>query len=541
VLAAVLGAVYLAFAPVVGHGFLNWDDGETIVRNERLSERGVAAWAFRTGFVGHYQPLSWLAWALLRRVAGVDPAAYHSASLVLHLVNTALVFLLAAALARAASLGVHSRLLAATAAALVFGLHPLRVEPVAWASAFPYVLALAPLIWSTLAYLRYARGGSAPWLVSACALYAASTLVRPAAPGFPLVLLVLDAWLGRRSAWRRALWEKTPFLLVGVAGAVSEASARRFASLEHVGAWDRLGAAALSPFAYLGQTLWPAGLTPLQPLPLEGGSAPVAVVASLLLLLLATGVTAWLGRRCPALAACWIAYLVLAAPAAGLLPSGLQATADRYTYLPGVALALLAGGALGRLADVPGRRALAVGLVTCAALGMGLATSRYLAHWRDSVRLWTRALAVDSRNDVALYNLALAHEERNDDGAALARYDELLRLIPEHAPARQNRDRLEARRLEEQAGALAQARRLAEAVDLYSRALALDPKRLHSRRSRGMALAELARYEEAIPDLRAALQADAAEPSVRHALAYALRQSRRGAEAEAVLAAEPTK
>jgi len=535
-------AVFLAFRAVVGHGFLNWDDGEVLVRNERLAEPGLAAWAFTTGASGHYQPLSWLAWSLLRRAAGLDPAAHHAASLAFHLLNTALVFLLAAALGRAAGLAGATNRLAAAAAALVFGLHPLRVEAVAWASAFPYVLALTPLLAGTLAYLRFARReGGVAWLAAACGLYAVSTLVRPAAPGFALVLLALDAWLGRWAAWRSVLAEKVPFLCVGLVGVVAEATARRFAPLDRVGAWDRLGAAAWAPFAYVGQTLWPAALTPLHPLRLDGGSGPLAALGAVLLILLATGAAVRLGRHWPALPACWVAYLVLSAPAAGLVPSGLQSTADRYTYLPAVALALLAGGALARLSQAQGRRAFAVGLLALAAVGMGSATLRYLPHWRDSVALWTRALSVDPRNDVALYNLALALEERGDEETALARYDELLRLIPEHGPGRHNRDRLAARRLEEEAGALAQSRRLAEAVEAYSRALTLDPERLHSRRSRGMALAELGRLEEAIPDLRAALAADPGEAPVRHALAYALRGTGRVAEAASLLAAGPPK
>jgi tetratricopeptide (TPR) repeat protein len=137
-----------------------------------------------------------------------------------------------------------------------------------------------------------------------------------------------------------------------------------------------------------------------------------------------------------------------------------------------------------------------------AAFSLAVVTTRYLPHWRDSVALRTRALYVDPRNDVALYNLALALEENGDADAALGRYEELLRLIPDHAPARHNRDRLEARRLEGEAGALAQSGRLAEAIDVFSLALLLDPQRLHSRRSRGMALASSAVSTKPSPTCR---------------------------------------
>jgi tetratricopeptide (TPR) repeat protein len=523
---AVLAVVALTFRPVVGHGFLNWDDPDVLVRNPSLDGPGVVAWAFSTTHLGHYQPLAWLAWAALRRAFGPGAAVHHVAALAGHLANTALVLLLSLRLAGAAGVGVAARVAGAVAAALAFGLHPLRVEVVAWASAFPYALALVPLLLASLAYLHYAREGVRGWFVASLVLYTVSLLCRPLAPGFALVLVILDAWLGRTDTWRRRALEKVPFAALGVLAALAEAGARSFAPLGRVGLASRLASAASAPFTDTARTLWPSGLTPLAPLPIESQGSLVAALVAIGLLVAAT-LGAWrLRHRSAALPACWLAFLVLAAPAAGFAPSGLQASADRYTYLPGVALALLAGAAFARAWDAPARRPLLSGLGLAVLISLGLATARYLPHWHDSVALWTRALQMDPRNDVALYNLALAFEEKGEDDLALERYAELLRLLPMHGPARHNHDRLLARRLEQEAGALAQGRRLAEAVAIYSRALALDPLRLHSRRSRGMALAELGQCEEALADLQAAVAAGP-EPALVDALAYCREQTGR--------------
>jgi len=520
-----LAAVALAFSGVARHEFLNWDDPGVLVRNPSLGAPEVVAWAFGTTHSGHYQPLAWLAWAAVRRGFGAGAAVHHLASLVLHVANAGLVFLLAARLAGVARLGAAAQAPGAVAAALAFGLHPLRVEPVAWASAFPYVLALLPLLLSLVAYLRFATRGGLCWFAAALGLYGVSALCRPMAPGLALVLLILDAWLGRAADWRRVALEKAPFAAIGATAALAEAGARHFAPMERVGLVSRIGDAAWAPFVYVGRTLWPSGLTPLDPMPIEPGGSALAAFAGVALLSALT-IAAWsLRHRSAALPACWLAFLVLAAPAAGLAPSGLQATADRYTYLPGVVLALLVGGAFARGWEVPARRQLLAGIGLIASLALAIGTLRYLPHWRDSRALWTRALVVDARNDVALYNLALALEESGDEDAAVRRYHELLRLIPDHAPARHNRDRLEAKRLEGDANGLAQSGRLAEAIDVYSRALALDPERLHSRRSRGMALAQLGRFDEAIPDLQAAVAAQP-EPALVEALAYCLRRGR---------------
>jgi len=128
---------------------------------------------------------------------------------------------------------------------------------------------------------------------------------------------------------------------------------------------------------------------------------------------------------------------------------------------------------------------------------------------------------LDHRNDVALYNLASALAEAGRDEEAAARYRELIRLLPDHGPARHNLAVIEAERLERQGNDLAAAGRLGEAAEVYGQALAHDPARLHSRASRGMALATLGRFDEALPDLEAAFRAGRTEPALARALAVA--------------------
>jgi tetratricopeptide (TPR) repeat protein len=256
-----------------------------------------------------------------------------------------------------------------------------------------------------------------------------------------------------------------------------------------------------------------------------------------LALLAAVSVGAWrLRARWPWLLAAWLAYLLLLGPASGLAPSGLQATADRYTYVPSVAVALLVGAAAARL-WAQERRHVWLAAGTALAVALSIQTVRQLGYWRDSITLWTRALELDPRNDVALYNLALALEEAGEPARAAQRYRELVSLVPDHGPARRNLGRLEAARYEREAGDAAAAGRLEEAVLLYGRALEQDAARLHSRRSRGMVLAQLGRFGQAIPDLQAAVAAGGAGPEVAAALAFALAQEGRSEEAVRVLQA----
>lgn len=533
-----VGAV-VVFAPVVSHPFLNWDDPQALVRNEALDAPGLLSWAFTTTHLSHFQPLSWLFWAGLRRVFGPGPGPVHAASLLGHALNAVLVFLLARACLRAAGAeAAESRLATsgwvALLAALLFALHPLRVEVVAWASAFPYILALAFLLASALLYLRGGESGRGRAL-SALA-YGASLLSRPLALGYPLVLLALD--LARGRPLRRALVGKLPFALLALAAGLMEAHARPFVDMEQVGLGPRLSAAAAAPLLYLGRAVVPLRLSPLDVLPLAPRTSLPALVAGAGLLALLLWAGARLRRTRPWLVAGAFAYLCLLAPAAGLAPSGLQATADRYTYFPDVALALLAGAGLSRLV-ARWRATLPLALVLV--LALAVVARVQLGFWRDSVILWTRAAALDPRNDVALYNLALALQEAGDPAAAEARLKETLALVPDHEPARRLLATLEARRLEQEAGALAARGRLAEAIDLLGRVLEREPGRMRAHASRGMALAELGRFAEAATDLRAALDLGNDEPQVSGALALCLLETGRGDEAVEILEAAVTR
>jgi protein O-mannosyl-transferase len=537
-LAVVLALAVAALVGVAGNDHLNWDDQAALVENPALDRPGVVGWAFSTTHMSHYQPLSWLAWALARRSFGSTPAVHHVLSLALHLVNAALLLILAMRLGSLAGLAPAPRCVAALTAALFFAVHPLRVEPVAWASGFPYVLALAPLLLAVVLYLRYASGsGTRAALGASVFCYGVSLLCRAFSPALPFVLLVLDVALGRlqRLGLRRAILEKLPYAALALAATFAEAGARRFAPLERVGVPERASEAALAPFVYLYRTIWPVGLSPLDPLSLERGTLLPGLVLGLALL---AGVTVlayrWRHER-PWLLVGWLAYLLLLGPALGVLPSGLQATADRYTYLPSVPIALLTGAAAARLWGDAARRwiwvALGVGLT---ALLVGV-TRHQVAYWRDSVTLWTHALELDANNDVALYNLAHALAKKGDAAGAEARYRRLLELVPDHDVGRRNLELLEAARLEREGNEAAAAGRFDEAIQLYGRALERDAARLHSRRSRGMALARLGRYAEAIPDLAQAAQAPDAEPEVAGALAFALVESGRRGEAVTTL------
>ena len=534
-LAVMAAAVAWTYFPAAGFAFLNWDDQSVILRNPSLGIPGVARWAFTTTYMEHYQPLSWLAWAAVRSAFGPSARAFHTANIAAHAACVLLVYAAARVVLTHAAPDASAALRngAAVAAALFFGLHPLRVEVVAWISAMPYALALAFLLASLGAYLRTAARAPARVPVAALVLYAASLAARPVALGFPAVLVVIDLWLLKRRP-RASLSTAWPFVVLAVAAAGIETVARA-PGIDDTPWLYRLQSAASAPFVYLWHTVVPFSLTPLDVLPADPvASSGVTVVA--LLALAGACVAAWTWRhRWPALAAAWAAYLALLAPAAGLVPSGLQATADRYTYLPGVVVAIALAAAGAQWASARTGRVITGAVVVLTLVAASAVSARQvLMPWSDSVSLWSRVVALDPRHDVGLYNLGagLAAEGRTEEAAA--RYRQLLALRPDHADARANLDRLDAARLEREGNELAARGDLVTASERYRRAITLDPRRTHSQSGLGMALATLGRAAEALPILRDAIRLGTDDPAVPNALGVLLLQSGQTREARSV-------
>ena len=538
VMGAVAATVAWTFRPALGFAFLNWDDQAVVLQNPSLEFPGVVRWAFSTTYMEHYQPLSWLVWAAVKRQWGLEAASFHAANLVAHGLAMLMVWVVARRVMAlwAPEMTSAGRDAAAVASALLFGLHPLRVEVVAWVSALPYALALVLLLASLAAHVRAVSGDSARWAVAAIALYAGSLLARPIGLGFPVVVFLIDTTLLRRptrSSAVRALALVVPALVVAGVETVARSS-----GLNETPWIYRLQLAATAPFIYLWHTVAPVGLTPLDALPLHPIVNPWRLGLALLGLLGVT-VAAWgWRRRSPAAWVAWVAYLALLVPAVGLMSSGLQATADRYTYLPAVVVAIVAAGAgASWTASRPRRVVLAVAAGAALTAAFAVMAQRTLAPWSDSVSLWTRVVSLDPASDVGLYNLGTTLTAAGQPDEAAARYRELLALQPAHADARANLARLDAERLEREGNDLAIRGNLAAAADRYGEAIALDPKRTHSHAGRGMALATLGRAAEAMSSLREATRQGADDPAVSSALGILLIQSGQTHEARTVLEA----
>src|SRR3989475_3697698 len=359
-------STFAAFLPALQNQFVSWDDAENFLDNPHYRGLGWThlRWMWTT-HLGHYIPLTWMTLGLDYLLWGLNPVGYHLTSLLLHAANAVVFFfvvrrILTLALPSPSERG-QALAVSAGVAALVFAIHPLRVESVAWATERRDVLSGLFYLLTILMYLRAyefgARGRGWYWLAVAvfvCALLSKSMVVN-----LPVVLLIVDIYpfrrLGGVIGWwsepaRRVYVEKIPFVLLAAAASaiaiMAQSSVHAALSLAQLSVPGRLAISAYGVSFYLWKMVVPLNLSPLYERPLTLNPSAMPFVLNYGLVLALTAIVLALRRRAPGLLAVWFAYVVVLLPVLGIFQSGPQIAADRYTYLAGLGWALLTGAAL---------------------------------------------------------------------------------------------------------------------------------------------------------------------------------------------------
>ncbi len=438
-------ATYIAFAPAIRGDFLQWDDDVLLLNNPDY--RGFGAdqirWMFSTTMLGNFMPFTWLSYAVDYALVGMRPVGYHITNNLLHAFDAALVFGLARLLIRIAQPTARppSLIAGAFVAAMLFGIHPLRVESVAWITERKDVLSAFFLISSVYTYVRFARTAGATWYAASLLLLALSLLSKAWGLTLPAVLLVLD-WcpLARwtRDKSRKLILEKLPFAAVSGAMACITlwAQTREVASLSGANIPDRIAQSLYGLVFYVGKTLIPIGLSPIyeHPIPMNPFAAPF-VAATAGVLVLAAGL--WFVRRTgagKAALAAFAVYAIVLLPVLGLVQVGPQLVADRYSYVACIPLAILAGGAITRAAERLTRRTFAIlsGVVIAGLTLLAAMTWRQCGYWRNSWVLWQRALEVDPQSWTAHNGIGALYMQFDDFERATQHLRQAADRRPDH-------------------------------------------------------------------------------------------------------------
>ncbi len=550
---------FLVFLPALTGQFLTWDDDVNLLTNESYRGLGWAQirWAFSNVRMGHYIPLTWLGFSASYVTSGMDPWGYHLVNLVLHAANAALFYwvarrLLAAARDGGSQEGRADAIIAAGAAvaALVFSLHPLRVESVAWATERRDVQSGLFFLAAVLAHLRSVERSErvdGRWRAGALLLFACGLLSKASIMALPAILVLLDVYPLRRGAftWRRLVIEKAGYWVLGAAGAVGALVALRLSGLRITSYWvygpEARGAmVAYSLWFYPSTWLWPVRLSPLYELPARVDPLAWRFLGPIVGFIAVTLLLVLLRKRWPAGLAAWVYSALMILPISGVVHAGFQLAHDRYSYLSGLGLALLPGGAVcWILAAAKTRRvsrpvaagALGVALAVIAALGVGAWQQTRI--WHDSETPWRWGLEVDPRCAVCANNLAALINNLSSRNAAQSAEAEAVarRAIALNPAYDSSYNTLGA--------ILADRHDDAGAEAAFRQAMRLAPDRVPPVANLGVLYARNGRYAEALPLLRSAWARDPGYPALKRNFGLALRdagtaQARAGQLDEAV-------
>jgi len=425
-----IAVTFVLYAPLKEHQFINYDDPGYVTSNLHV-QQGLhwknVIWAFKTTSCANWHPLTWFFYLLDCQFFGLNPAGYHFTNLLLHVINVVILFLL---LHR----GTGALWRSAWVAAL-FAVHPLNVESVAWISELKNVLSTLFWLLTLWAYGWYTLKTNWKRYLIVVASFALGLMAKPMLVTLPFVLLLLDYWPLQRmrlghsqdtnpqsKSFVSLVLEKVPLILLSAASSVitviAQKSGGALVSASTFPFRARIFNALFAYADYIAKTFWPENLAVFYLVPAYGYLWRQLAVAGLLLAVVTAIVLKEKNRRY--LPVCWLWYLGTLVPVIGLVQVGGQSMADRYAYIPLIAIFFMIVWSAADWAT--GRRflqhALSVAAI-CILFVLSLAARRQLLLWHDDFSLFTHIVKISPRNSVAHNNLgaALANMGKLDEAA----------------------------------------------------------------------------------------------------------------------------
>jgi len=469
VIAAVTAAVYW---PVLQSGFIDFDDDVYVTSNmmvrQGLSLKGFL-WSFATFHAANWHPLTWLSHMLDVELFGLNPAGHHATNLLLHILNS---LLLCSLLQRLTGFTGRSMVVA-----LLFAVHPLHVESVAWVAERKDVLSTFFWFLTMWAYAGYSSRPSLKRYIPVVVLFALGLMAKQMLVTLPLVLLLMDFWpLKRLAPWRGEgpvgltllIAEKIPLLVMSVIASLiilrAHASSRALFKVDGESLLLHSGNAFISYVKYIILMFRPVDLAlfyPFEPAAVTG----VRVAGAVVVLAVLSALAAWQWQKRPWLVFGWSWYLVILLPVIGFVRVGGQALADRYTYIPlvGLFLIIVWGGA-----EIAGNRRRPVqvmaGAAVAAVAALSMLTAVQLRYWQNSYALFGHALAVVERNWLAHNNMGILLSQHNRNAEAIVHFQESVRINPKGIEGVRNLG-----------NSYQMAGRYPEAIEAYRQAIRIDP------------------------------------------------------------------
>lgn len=505
----------MVYWQVLEHDFINYDDNEYVTNNNHI-HKGLTlnsvVWAFTSAHASNWHPLTWLSHIIDYQLYSLNPQGHHLTSLLFHIANTLLLFII---LTRMTAALWQSALVAA-----LFALHPMHVESVAWVAERKDVLSTFFMMLTIWAYISYVAKQDVTRYFLVLLFFALGLMSKPMLVTLPLVLLLLDFWplarldLGQdikiarigthaneRSNIAQLIWEKIPFFALALAASIItflvQQSSGAVKSFEMYSLKVRITNALVSYVSYIEKMFWPNNMAVLYPhpgnsLPLWHGALAIVVLTLITILVIRQA------RRLPYIATGWFWYLITLVPVIGIVQVGSQAMADRYTYITLIGLfVIIAWGVPDLLAKWRYKKAILIILTMTVIPLLMLTTWRQVKYWQNGITLFEHTLSVTKNNYLAHNNMGLALNNAGKNAAAIKHFKTAISIMPNHVSARNNL-----------ASALMDNAKTAEAFSHYYAALKAKPDDGAAHNNIGVAFAKIGNTKDAIAHFKTAIQLD---------------------------------
>ncbi len=544
-----LGGVLVAavtfgvFSPTLSFDFVNWDDNLYVYQNPRLHPLIFQniLWLFTHPYFLSWTPIALLSHALDLKLWGISPFGHHLTNILLHSVNAGLVFWLALTLRRrdknvqgnpAAATRDTAMVIGAAVASLLFSLHPLRAESVAWVSDRKDLLCTCFMLLSTILFIarRNTQDDSRGGYFAVLVFYVLALGTKSVAAVLPAIFIMMDVLVFRRKLVR-SIRAQIPFLVLGLAtviiASIAATGGEKNFLFENKSVWEFLVYPFTTLVFYLRNTFVPVDLVPVY---MNDTFLPTNVFVLLLapLIILAISAFSWMKykRGNPYLLLGWSAFVLFLIPTMVGIFSGIQPVADRYTYSASIGICLLVGGGVEYV--VRKSSVVLVSLISvCLLFVLSYGTIRQMTIWKDSLTLWShtvqlspfhfaynnlgmaqldkkmtdeaivsfkKAVAIRPTYGEAWCNLGIAFHKKDEPDKAIASYEQAIDVQPSYLDSYTN------------LGTEYLNKGMPDsAIAVYSRSLKINPTFAQAHYNIAQALVKQQRYNDAIGEFKTAL------------------------------------
>ena len=482
-LAVILFLSFLVYSPVLHNHLLAWDDNIYIKDNSLIYSINLKE-IFSKNVMSNYHPITILTFAIEYHFFGLNETGYHAVNLLLHLLNVILVFYTVFYLS--------NKNWVALVAALLFGIHPMHVESVAWAAELKDLLYTFFFLASYLFYLRYLKEQHKKLYVFALLLFLVSLLSKAMAASLPAVLILTD-YFKERKVNIRTLMEKVPFILLaiifGIVAITAQKSSGAIQDITVLSFPKRIIFASYGFITYLWKLFFPLGLSAFYPYPIKIGEDIPPQFYVYLVLCIGLVVSVFYSIRFTKKIFFGLGFFAITIfLVLQLLPVGRAVMADRYSYIPSIGIFYLAGEGInilwGKKLKLP-----VVVLLSVFTLFFSVKTYARCRVWKSDMTLWNDVISQNENVPVAYYNRGIIFMDEKQNNKALSDFKRAIELDPNYVNAYNNRGIV-----------LMNEKQNSKAVDDLSKAIELNPNLINAYINRGLIFLNENQNDKALDD-----------------------------------------